>query len=113
MSIKIHETDNLTIIAGKWEYLETSVEDGKSSEENRYTLRLHTSILINGKIKNLFQQYNIKKDQEIFDATWDIVYKLEEYHSFNAYCEILNQLWYDTMWFYWKLDWALEKLFTD
>lgn len=108
MSIQIHETDNLTIIAAKWEYPLTPIEESTEilENKNRFTLRLHISILINWKIKNIFQQYNI-------DINKDLQYKLEEYNSFNALCEILNQLWYDTMWFYWKLDWAIEKLFKD
>ena len=108
MSIQIHETDNLSIVAAKWEYPITPIEKPTEGIENanRFTLRLHISILVNWKIKNIFQQYNVTVNK-------DLKYQLEEHYSFNTLCDILNHLWYDTMWFYPKLDWAIEKLFNN
>lgn len=115
MSIQVYSSDNLNIIAGRWEQINSipTIEEEKENKVDKTgTLRLHIQILVNWKIKNIFQQYEVIKEQ------WTIVgspniFKLKEYYSFNALCDILSHLWYDTIWFYWKLESTIEKLFQD
>lgn len=110
MSIEIYTSDNLSIVA--WSYLqplatEVWAEAPEGVENCRRTLRLHISILVNWRIKNLFQQYDVV--EEIGEN--DRCIKLENYHWLNTLIEILNQLWYQVENFYWIIDKALTRLY--
>ena len=102
MSVLLYETDNLTIIAGKSEILPTKI-DWTSSEKKRYTIRLHISILVNWKIKSIFQQYEVDIKE----------LKLIDYDALNALSEILSDLWYRITWIYSIVEKWIEKLFND
>lgn len=112
MSIQLYTQDNLTIVAGKGECLDSVPTPIWKIEqkEKRYTIRLHISILINWKIKTIFQQYEITK--ELWTAVGDKdIYKLKEYNSLNALSDILSDLGYRVTWIFWIINKWIEKLF--
>ena len=92
MSITILEQDNLNVIIWKWAQLIS--EHWKTIQ----CIHLFVNLQVNGKIKQLFQSLS--------SEDW----KLEDYTRFWVLVETLDQLWYETMWIYDRLEEWISKL---
>ena len=92
MSITILEQDNLNVIIWKWEQL--------TSEpwEIIQCIHLFVNLQVNGKLKQLFQP--------LASEDW----KLQDYTRFWVLVETLDQLWYETMWIYDRLEEWIARL---
>ena len=100
MSLELYKADNLTITIAKWEYIDAScTEDNVYKENTTNTIRVHISILINGKIKTIFQEYEVEN------------WLLNDYTKPWVLSDILNSLWYEIVWIYNMLEKWIRKLF--
>ena len=113
-SIICYESDNLTIIGAKWEWYWF---------EPIPTIRLHFSILLNGRIKNLYHEFqlwyaDVQPLETLVD--WNKKTEVSEKKDFlslyrwewwNTLLSTINSLWYaQDVWFNEIQNW-IDKLY--
>lgn len=117
-SIISYESDNLTIIASKWNLIGSSIEWSHDIP----TVRLHISVLMNGKIKNLFYEFivEIKNscEQTAQSTSWETVpvsdekiASLKDWTAWYTVLETLHQLWYSPDMTHWGMYSILSSLY--
>ena len=99
MSITIIEQDNLNVIISLWEIITQEKGNGNPEKD----LRIFINILVNGKLKQLFQTFKIDKL-----SNWG--YKIVDLPRLSILCDTISQLWYDVTWFYPSFEKWLLKL---
>ena len=103
-SIVAYESDNLTIVASEGKFIW-----GVDSQIIP-TIRLHLSMLVNGRIKNIFFEMDIEKEYFTTPEVWEswvdekieilsnqskqYWYTLVTWSSWNIIRDFIQQLWY-------------------
>ncbi len=114
-SIIAYESDNLTIIASKWNLIGSSVEWSYETP----TVRLHISVLMNGRIKNLFYEFIVEFHNscaqstvtEIVPVSHEKIPSLKDWTAWNTVIETLHQFWYCPDMSYWGMHSILWGLY--
>ena len=94
MSINCYESENLTIVWAQWELITWK-------EANIPTIRLHFSMLINGRIKTFYHEFqlcysddfDIERDSSVIPKKQDFL-SLQHYSWWTAVLETLKSIWY-------------------
>ena len=96
-SITCYESENLTIIGAEGEWVGGCSPDQKEWEDVINTIRLHFSMLINGRIKNFYHEFWLEKVNTgiLTSDTGEVV--AEKMNHWNTYLSLKNFFWWNTL----------------
>lgn len=92
MSTIIYEADNIVITSSKGKFI---------SDLEIPTIRINICVLINWKLKNVFQEWELIEVKWLeWEGNW---YDLKDYNPLNTLWDIFTDLWYKIEWLYWVI----------
>lgn len=105
MSTIIYEADNIIISSSKWKFV---ISDLTGVIGEPATIRINICVLINWKLKNIFQEYELVEVKwPKWEFTW---YDLKNYTALNTLGDVLTDLGYKIETLYWVIRRGLDNL---